>query len=712
MEEKLSIHITISLDGAVTVKKVKLDSFVIGRHADCDVNVLHPQVSRQHLRVSIIDNKIYCEDLGSSNGTFKNSGRMPAKKSFTIEPHDALQLGDEGPTLLIQFGEKKTTFVSKVAPVIPIKPPTPASTSPKVVASAASVIPQMPAFASAPKANAPVADLKESEKTIQEANKKAAQILQEAEIQAEAKAQKAYKHAAETEQRAEKLYQERIQAANVDAEKVYEVTKEENKNLLQEARNKAEAIRERAEIDARELRKITEDQCSEFLKQSKVQGEEFKTKRLSEADEIIDKKGKALLAAAQETIEKQKSEALANLDSLKAQSSRVREQKVAFEAELAVLEKDIANIKSQFQKNHEELAISLKNMEKAKADEKNLLSNVEKLKKEIQEQEKIQQKHKLEIEKSIVNLASLKQDKENSEKEMHSQLQALKEKLTAEKEAMIKSEADRTNALKVSTAAAIKSFENQLIEDVINRRAKITKEILLQIESNCMIVAISEEWKSKHLELQKIIQDVISGSKEDIKKIADGKMPSQFPIKKEKAFSLMVGLFAGMVILAGLQKFTLVGGSPVERKVASAIDAAKQDLEKRRYSPEQTFEVRNNYVDSVIFTEAFSQTYNDPAFQESWNKAATKYLLKTWRLDEDGSAKALSMSAALVKDLADRKEKIHPDFVKKGITQMRAVEKETLARLKSELGGEVRLESFKKFEKKFFEKYDRSPANN
>ena len=42
--------------------------------------------------------------------------------------------------------------------------------------------------------------------------------------------------------------------------------------------------------------------------------------------------------------------------------------------------------------------------------------------------------------------------------------------------------------------------------------------------------------------------------------------------------------------------------------------------------------------------------------------------------------------------------------LKKGIAQMREIETASMARLKQELGGEVRLESFKKFEKRYFEK--------
>jgi hypothetical protein len=715
-ESKFSIQVTIIIDGAVTIKKVKMDSFVIGRHADCEVNVLHPQVSRQHLRISVIDNTIYFEDIGSSNGTFKDSMRVPLKKSFVLEPRDILLLGDEGPTIQVQFEEKKTSTALSVisslmgAPRTSNKPPIPAAPAqvgkPKhVVASVASVLPQVPSFGQQP-ATVPSKDLKESEKTIQEANKQAAQILQKAQMQAEAKAQDAYKHAIETEQRAEKFYQDRLKEANDDAEKVYQTTRVENQKLLQEARAQAETLREQAESDARALRKTTEEKCAEFLKQAEMQGEAQKSKRLSEADEIIAKKGEDLLKATNEIIEKQKTEALKNLDSLKAQSSRAREQKVAFEEELIVLEKKINEAKSQYKINCEEAETSKQNSEKVQLEGKNLLGRLEQIKKENQELEHIHQKHKQDIEKLMLNLSSLKQEKENSEKEIHSQLQMLKEKIQQEKESINKKEADRVNELKLETAETVKKFEKHLVEEVVSRKSKISKEILLRIETLCASIALNDEWKFKQSDLDQVIQEVING-------YGPVKSPARFSLRtKEKTFSVMLGLFIGMFVVISTQTFSykLSGNSPVERMVASAVDAKKLDLETRKYNPPQTPEVKNNYVDSVIFTEKFSETYNDSTYQKAWNKAATRYLFKVWRLDEDHAAKALAISAALVKDLAERKEKIHPDFIKKNIAQMRDVEKDTLARLKTELGGEVRLESFKKFEKKFFENYDRSPA--
>src|SRR5690606_11299266 len=118
-DTKRAILVVITIDGQVTNKKVKLDSFIIGRHSDSDVNVLHPQVSRQHLRISLIDDAIYFEDIGSSNGTFKDGKKIPAQKSFFILPTDKLQLGEDGPVTQIQFEEKKVnTALSRLESLI------------------------------------------------------------------------------------------------------------------------------------------------------------------------------------------------------------------------------------------------------------------------------------------------------------------------------------------------------------------------------------------------------------------------------------------------------------------------------------------------------------------------------------------------------------------------------------------------------------------
>ncbi len=98
----------------------------------------------------------------------------------------------------------------------------------------------------------------------------------------------------------------------------------------------------------------------------------------------------------------------------------------------------------------------------------------------------------------------------------------------------------------------------------------------------------------------------------------------------------------------------------------------------------------------------FANVYTDQDFQQKFYKSASQYLLKTWRVDEDTAIRVLATANALVKELADKKTKIHPDFVKEGVDKMRQLETDTLARMKDVLGSEVRVESFRRFERNFY----------
>lgn len=787
-ETKLSAHVHITIDGTKTHKKVKKDSFTLGRHADCDVNVLHPQVSRQHLRVVIQDEKVLIEDVGSSNGTFLNSNRIPPKQIHEIGPDDILQFGEEGPVIQIELEERKTsTTLSKlsriesfISPIInhiggeksaidskalPPKPETPGAVQ-KVVQVKSSELPEppkrkgaMPSTLVSNPLSQPLSTQQSQAEQVIEANKQAALILQKAELEAEEKAQEAHKRAMEIEARAEEIYKERIKASTLDAEKLFEDAREEAKKFLQESRAQAQSIREKAEQDARELKRAAEEKISQLmkeaesdiknlkreteektsellseaeseaknlrkeaeekatsiLKEAQKEGDAIKAKRLSEADQIIEKKGEELLKATHERIEKERSEALRNLDSLKAQSSRLRESNSKAETELKELEKKLAELRKQAQHDENEAEAKKSILDKYREEEKELSKKLEQIKKETHEKELTQQKLKTEYEKLNLSISSLKSEKEEKEKEINAQLQALKNKVEEEKVALAKAETERMNQLKLETAEALKKFEQELIDEITSRKTQLTKEVLLQIESKCPGVALTDEWKNNQNDLKKIIQDIIGNADHaSAKKVIDSKGKKKFSIRtKEKAFSMAMGLCMGAFIVLGTLEIMkhMDGESPIERMVSGAMTSAKEELEKRKFNPPQVKEVKDSYVDAVIYTKDFSSTYVDPKYQEEWNKAATLYLLKTWRIDEDKATRALAASAALVKDLAERKEKIHPDFVKSGIQKMRDAEKETIARIKSELGGQVRFESFKKYEKRFFEKYDRAPAS-
>jgi|GEM_PF-6464017 len=65
---------------------------VIGRSHSCTVIIEDPEVSRQHLKLTVAGDKVTAEDMGSSHGTFLNEKRM--RGAISLNPWDVLQLGD------------------------------------------------------------------------------------------------------------------------------------------------------------------------------------------------------------------------------------------------------------------------------------------------------------------------------------------------------------------------------------------------------------------------------------------------------------------------------------------------------------------------------------------------------------------------------------------------------------------------------------------
>jgi hypothetical protein len=68
--------------------------FVLGRALESDIAVVSPHVSRQHARFEVVDEQLYVEDLGSSNGTVVNGraidGRQPLRHEDEIRFHDII----------------------------------------------------------------------------------------------------------------------------------------------------------------------------------------------------------------------------------------------------------------------------------------------------------------------------------------------------------------------------------------------------------------------------------------------------------------------------------------------------------------------------------------------------------------------------------------------------------------------------------------------
>jgi len=65
----------------------------IGRHSSCHIQIDNTLVSRKHAMIQKIKDDFFITDLNSTNGTFVNGQRVPAKKYIKLEPGDSVQIG-------------------------------------------------------------------------------------------------------------------------------------------------------------------------------------------------------------------------------------------------------------------------------------------------------------------------------------------------------------------------------------------------------------------------------------------------------------------------------------------------------------------------------------------------------------------------------------------------------------------------------------------
>ena len=71
---------------------IEKTSFIIGRAPDCDLFINSGVVSRRHLKVYLEDDRIYIEDLKSTNGTYLNDGLLEPNEAYEYKSTDRLYI--------------------------------------------------------------------------------------------------------------------------------------------------------------------------------------------------------------------------------------------------------------------------------------------------------------------------------------------------------------------------------------------------------------------------------------------------------------------------------------------------------------------------------------------------------------------------------------------------------------------------------------------
>lgn len=77
-------------DGERRSFSITRDVTLIGRREDCDLRIPLGDISRKHCRLVKVGDSLRLEDLGSSNGTYRNGQRI---QKTILDPGDTLQIG-------------------------------------------------------------------------------------------------------------------------------------------------------------------------------------------------------------------------------------------------------------------------------------------------------------------------------------------------------------------------------------------------------------------------------------------------------------------------------------------------------------------------------------------------------------------------------------------------------------------------------------------
>lgn len=680
--------VTIVTPEGIYQKIVDEKVFVIGRSPECQLSLPEPEISRAHLQVACDKEQITIADLGSSNKTFLNGEPIPAHNPQLIGANDEIRLGKTQITLKFTLFEKlfKESFV-KDSKLPDADKKSIMDTllgahqeAKRIILEAKTHQEKMMAAAQA-KAELMLEQFKKSaskqiEVELIEARKQALAALP-AEVDLVRK-----KHLQELDLEKEKLRAEIKEQVLVEKAQLQEAFAELKKQVEEIEVNKA-----RAEKELQHLATLK----SENIESRKKELEEIYQNHLTQLEKDLSAKELEAKTRLEEECTQKKKEVAESegiLLALKSEVEIIRGNKKSLNDDIEMihekkkkLEEDFHTTKSQFEQSDKYL--------KDQAEEtRRLQTEAGKLKLQIESdqrrQEELDQDYRVKIteqqKKLDLEFAALRADREKQFSEA------------------LKVDEEKIKKMKSGLLDELNQVQNTLIQDLHQKLSK----------------TFGSKFGSENL------GDFSEFSMHDIKVVFDETLPQlSLETLKTNDMSLRiskrhrsqkykwaaVSLVIGIMVTAGAQ----YGHDKLaNRSLASVMDEEQKqrdlDFEQRKFRPNQVLEVKANYTDAVIYTKNFTETYLDDEVQRRWLKAATQYLFEKWRIPEEKSIEVLAMAKTLVKSLDEKKQNIHPDFVDQNIEKMRDLETQTLDQMAEKLGTKVKLEAFKKFETKFFNK--------
>lgn len=707
-----NIQVTVKTDDASQSLSFNHGEIVIGRGEECDIVVVDDMVSKKHLRIINDNGIVKIQDLGSSNGTFLNSGKID-NGQCVVRPGDLIQLGSIRTVIEI------SNIVSEIVQPTPSR-----DVHNKHVQKIEDKF-----KVESEKVDLNFKGVQIMQPLYQNPSKHAQEILAQAEI-----LKKSIIKGAEV--RADIIINEAQKQSNKIAQEKIDEYKKNIELLLQSARLEVEKMREEASLEVHQQKlkfeNEQEQQRQDLENEQEEKRQQFDISLLREKNEVIKSETERLEEIYRQKIsEKYKQIADEQQAEKQTYQNIINEYKNEIKnledkkAELLVFSQDFQLKNDEKLKQIDQLNSALGDLEKKNAEIEQLIS--EKLNRHNQAQAELDSlssviaEVRAEIDQIMQEKAFLKNQFDDLNKSFHlrnEELQQMLEKLEAEKASGFRLVTQEIKAKKDEEYQKFEEFKKQQAKEF----QKISDEHLKSFQNLGPDISQSITQKleifykkSDKFNYEKTFEIILSSVQSHFnytgtKNLSDVKIEEKIleikSAQRRKQVSMYLSSFVVYTILffsAGYIKEKL-NQDPLEMQRRELAAENQLAQEKNKYVFEQTDTYYDNYVQNTLNNKSFYSNYMNKENQQQWMAKATKYMLKKWKISEEKTIEVISGSKALVQTIEDARNDFTKTGFKKKYEKLVQLENDLIEKHGQRMGSAVRYEDYKRLEKDFFSK--------
>lgn len=597
--------------------------------------------------------------------------------------------------------------------------------------------------------------LKKAERKIEEAHQKGVELINKAQLErdhlltnAHAEAQKIFK---ETEDERRHL----LSTARQDIQRL----RAESEEKTQEIYKKANILLENAQANYRESVIKADKEAAEVLQRAQIESEKIidaakekmklKTKQMEK--ELYQRQTASDEKAKEIEIQAIKNGEIKAAEIIEAAKIEVRnifknnsELKLKTEEKIKGAESRLKSLQIEIETLNEKIHATSSNNDQLSARNKNLLNErteleqaLNSLEAKIEKQEKhfesrVQDKKQLQDELNrIKNEIKASEDKRNQEAiemaELRSRLEAernsLAQELQSERDKTIreiesyrKKEFSKVEEAILKEQQSVKQVRIQADKKLVEGRTRLAESLSLTIKGEVLSSLKSSGSGDPTQTLNelfdstikpKIEADIFSFAEVSIDSAEQESFVSKTQTRNRGLRRVAWASATALIILLCLPVTHQMIGRIFEnaKNSSSAQEFAKRMEGKRntRFIPPQSADWFPSYVDSVLYSKNYVEQKLDSKIQDKWFKEIQDRMFKEQKVPEDVVIKLVSLEAALITQLKEQKDSIHPDFIGISIGQMRSSEAEAVEKMQAQLGSEDKYKAYLEYSKAFYD---------